>query len=64
MRRIWLKYIRPIVYPWWREPDTDKGFRRWLRETESGRAGYRRFRATVAQCRPDEIDEWPEQLEY
>ncbi len=64
MRHIWLKYIRPIVYPWYYERDPDIGFRRWLRETENGRAGYRHFRATIMEWRSDLFNEWPEQLSY
>lgn len=64
MRHIWLTYIRPILWPWYLERDPDEGFRRWLRETGNGQAGYRRFRSTVQQCNPDAATDMPERLGY
>ncbi len=64
MRYFWLKYVRPIVWPWYMERDTDAGFRRWLRETENGKAGYRQFRAAAIALSPESADEWPDQLDY
>lgn len=61
-KRLWLRYLRPHLYPWYMEPDPTKSFQRWLRETPNGRAGYQRFRDTVYQCDPNA--DMPESLDY
>jgi GrpB-like predicted nucleotidyltransferase (UPF0157 family) len=57
-----LRRIRFVLIPWWLERDHEVGFKRWLRDTEHGRAGYREFRRTLGQVAPDQLDQWPEEL--
>ena len=59
---LYLRHIRPWLYPWYYERDPVIGFHRWLRETPKGRAGYQQFRAAVLEVDPSA--DFPETLDY